>query len=288
MSLRKRLLESQPFSRVLAAELETVARRRQHLRDPAPGGETAPDHAVVVNDVPGSAPQYAALKEIADQKTQRLSALEMPLPTGKGGVVDEEPEPIHHLRSYSSYLAPHSVLFTADTWSLIAIYARNLFINFLILLPATVFIVTLVRLAVLLFRPPNQSFGEWLGVSELSLVLEASLVFLILLSLALNVIGMELYKMQAARHRKKSMPKRPAKVRWLAGQVLAAMVVVVFAVIFWNRDWAMDQAGKKWAVPFFSALTILIHFAQQFRPAGANANFMVLDRRVDGNGQSGP
>ena len=53
----------------------------------------------------------------------------------------------------TSLLVPDS--FHADTWSLIAIYARNLLINFLILLPATVFVVTLVRLACS-FSAPHQ------------------------------------------------------------------------------------------------------------------------------------
>src|SRR5262249_49536899 len=49
---------------------------------------------------------------------------------------DEEPEPIHHLRAYSRYLAPRSGSFSTDTWTLLAIYMRNLFINALVLLPA--------------------------------------------------------------------------------------------------------------------------------------------------------
>ena len=52
-------------------------------------------------------------------------------------LVDEEPEPLHHLRPYSNYLAPWLGLFTADTWTLIPIYLRNTLTNFFLLLPLT-------------------------------------------------------------------------------------------------------------------------------------------------------
>ena len=44
-------------------------------------------------------------------------------------IVDEEPEPIHHLRSYSNYLTPRPGLLTVDTWTLLTIYIRNALIN---------------------------------------------------------------------------------------------------------------------------------------------------------------
>jgi hypothetical protein len=65
-----------------------------------------------------------------------------------GRVVDEEPEPLRHLRSYSSYMNPRPGLFTADTWAFLAIYARNILLNFLMLVPATLALAFLVRLVV--------------------------------------------------------------------------------------------------------------------------------------------
>src|SRR5512135_1927268 len=66
----------------------------------------------------------------------------------EGGVFDEEPEPLHHLRSYSDYLTPQPGLFSADTWSLFAIYLRNLLVNMLMLLPAATALVALAWLVV--------------------------------------------------------------------------------------------------------------------------------------------
>ena len=53
-------------------------------------------------------------------------------PTG----ADPEPSPLRHLRDYTSYLAPRSGLLSADSWTLAAIFLRNLLLNWGILVPA--------------------------------------------------------------------------------------------------------------------------------------------------------
>jgi hypothetical protein len=50
---------------------------------------------------------------------------------------DTEPQPIRHLREYTSYLTPHYG-FTLDTMTVGAIVARNLILNWMILVPALV------------------------------------------------------------------------------------------------------------------------------------------------------
>jgi predicted acylesterase/phospholipase RssA len=67
-------------------------------------------------------------------------------------VADEEPEPIYHLRSFSRFLAPRSGILTTDTWSIVSTYLRNVSINLIMLLPAAMVIVFLVRALVWLFR----------------------------------------------------------------------------------------------------------------------------------------
>jgi hypothetical protein len=69
--------------------------------------------------------------------------------------MDEEPEPIYHLRAYSSYLAPHRGLFSADSWVLLAIYLRNIFLNQLVLFPACV--------AALLVPRLQERLYDWSG-----------------------------------------------------------------------------------------------------------------------------
>jgi hypothetical protein len=62
--------------------------------------------------------------------------------TRLGGVAtntatDPNPEPtqLQHLREYSNYMSPRVGLLSADTWALIGIYVRNLFLNLTIFIP---------------------------------------------------------------------------------------------------------------------------------------------------------
>lgn len=48
---------------------------------------------------------------------------------------DIEPSPITHLRMYSNYLSPRLGLLSADSWTLIGTYLRNLILNWLVLVP---------------------------------------------------------------------------------------------------------------------------------------------------------
>jgi Patatin-like phospholipase len=85
----------------------------------------------------------------------------------RGLVVDEEPEALKHLRAYSDYLTPRLGVLTPDTWTILAIYFRNILINLLMLVPATVAFVLAARLIVVLpyvaanTAGPRDAFGGW-------------------------------------------------------------------------------------------------------------------------------
>ena len=63
-----------------------------------------------------------------------------------GPPLNEEPEPIRHLRAYSSYLAPKRGVFSADSWVLAATYLRNVLLNQLVLLPLCIAVLLACRL----------------------------------------------------------------------------------------------------------------------------------------------
>jgi hypothetical protein len=52
---------------------------------------------------------------------------------------DPEPQPLRHLREYTSYLTPHYG-FTLDSMTVLAIVVRNLVLNWMILVPALIFL----------------------------------------------------------------------------------------------------------------------------------------------------
>lgn len=92
---------------------------------------------------------------------------------------DREPSPLHHLRAHSRYLSPRVGLLSLDTWTLFAIYLRNMFVNALIFVPLLAFVVLAVRVAVRAVAEPsspNQTLRWSLFGGFLALVLCAQVV----------------------------------------------------------------------------------------------------------------
>jgi Patatin-like phospholipase len=87
------------------------------------------------------------------------------VPLAKGQIVNEEPEPIYHLRAYSNYLAPRPGVLSADGWGLIAIYLRNFLLNHLVLLPAVLAVLLVTRMAVVFYgwKGSPKTWDRWLA-----------------------------------------------------------------------------------------------------------------------------
>src|SRR5262249_9179274 len=115
---------------------------------------------------------------------------------GPGRIVDEEPEPIHHLRSYSNYLTPRPGLLSVDTWTVLVIYARNASINLLLLLPLTMIVVLLGRSIVWFYANTGQSeaLRDW-ALASLGLLL-----FVAFLSLTIHISSMLSLRARGPRH----------------------------------------------------------------------------------------
>ena len=62
--------------------------------------------------------------------------------------VDPDPDPIRFLRRYSSFITPKVGLLSADTWTFVAIYLRNLLLNWLVFIPLLLSVLTLPRFIV--------------------------------------------------------------------------------------------------------------------------------------------
>jgi hypothetical protein len=76
----------------------------------------------------------------------------------RGSKIDPEYEPIRWLREYSNYLTPQMGFLSADTWTWIAIYLRNLILNWLILIPlmAAALIIPRVCVDVVMLNPDEK------------------------------------------------------------------------------------------------------------------------------------
>ena len=69
-----------------------------------------------------------------------------PLAAPPANPLEPEPKPLYNLRVYANYLTPKKGLLSPDTWTLIAIYLRNVFLNWLVFLPAIMTFLMLPRL----------------------------------------------------------------------------------------------------------------------------------------------
>lgn len=77
--------------------------------------------------------------------------------------IDPDSAPLRHLRRYSNFITPQVGLLTADTWSFIGIYLRNLFLNWLVFIPLIIAVLILPRinLAALLAQPSEELRLPW-------------------------------------------------------------------------------------------------------------------------------
>jgi hypothetical protein len=96
---------------------------------------------------------------------------ELAEPTGRP--LAPEPEPVSHLRAYSSYLSPRLGMTSADAWTLGAIYLRNLFLNWLVLIPLLAAALALPQLLLALVRLPSTELDRFIVPDGLFLVLLA-------------------------------------------------------------------------------------------------------------------
>lgn len=92
--------------------------------------------------------------------------------------LDPEPAPLRHLRAYSNYITPRLGLLSADTWTIIGIYLRNLFLNWLVLIPLLAAVLLLPRFGEpIISLDPDMLLrsGAWFrwGVLALGFVLAA-------------------------------------------------------------------------------------------------------------------
>jgi hypothetical protein len=86
-------------------------------------------------------------------------------PRGVAGVSEElapqppvkefESVPVRRLREYSNYLTPRWGLLSADTWTWVAIYVRNLLLNWLVLVPLFAAVLMIPRVAVAVVHLPD-------------------------------------------------------------------------------------------------------------------------------------
>jgi len=80
--------------------------------------------------------------------------------------IGPEPRPLRHLRDYSNYLSPKLGFLSADTWTMAALYIRNVLLNLLVLVPVLAALLALPRL----YENLLQSNQDTIKLSTLGLI----------------------------------------------------------------------------------------------------------------------
>ncbi|HYP07455.1 MAG TPA: hypothetical protein VER03_14575 [Bryobacteraceae bacterium] len=82
------------------------------------------------------------------------------LATPPATTFEPEPKPVQHLRRFSSYLSPRLGALSTDTWTLVATVLRNMFLNWLVLIPFLAAVLLIPLLCFQLARVPAGQVGE--------------------------------------------------------------------------------------------------------------------------------
>jgi hypothetical protein len=104
------------------------------------------------------------LPEVREQLSPRDAALPS----------DQAQDPIRFLRRYSNYLTPQIGFFSADTWTLVAIWLRNVALNLGVLIPGLVVVALAPRLLERLFLLAAAD-GIWILLTTFTLFLSATI-----------------------------------------------------------------------------------------------------------------
>lgn len=77
--------------------------------------------------------------------------------------LEPDPKPIEHLRNYSNHLSPQTGLLSADFWTMVAVYLRNLFLNWLVFIPLFMTALMIPRIIAALIIPHTLGIGAQPG-----------------------------------------------------------------------------------------------------------------------------
>ncbi|HTR98931.1 MAG TPA: hypothetical protein VML00_04215, partial [Bacteroidota bacterium] len=134
-----------------------------------------------------------------------------------------EPRAIGHLRKYSNYLTPRLGLLSADAWTLVSTYVRNLLLNFAIIALSALSAVLVPRVLLSLFEPAE----------SLAPILYPVAAFIVA-ALAVSVIAFNLASIDDLRDRlQKQFLRSQVGVQCL---VVIPIAVVALLIALWFRS----------------------------------------------------
>jgi hypothetical protein len=143
-----------------------------------------------------------------------------------------EPRPVRHLRDYSNYLTPRLGLLSADTWTMVALYLRNLLLNWLMIVPLLTTLLAAPRAMAWLIH-----FVTTVNENRFDYVVYAALASL---SLAFTVIGLSRPLRQGASGELPFLRRLSADTRFLMSCIVPLLLGSIALAVVWSTFVAED------------------------------------------------
>jgi Patatin-like phospholipase len=158
--------------------------------------------------------------------------------------LEPEPEPLRHLREYSNFVAPRPNLTSADIWSFVATYLRNLLINWAALIPLMLAVLLLPRIVVAALYESAGAPLPWIVVYGL-----------LVAGFVLSVIGVFYVTVNRPSRSDLLLPSSRLRAHRDQGSFLKySLAPTVVAAVFLTTFWAWYRAGGTVEPPSWSWL----------------------------------
>jgi hypothetical protein len=185
--------------------------------------------------------------------------------------LEPEPAPIRHLRAHSNYLSPRLGILSADTWTLIATYCRNVLLNWLVLLPLVAAVVTVPWIALAVV---GSTSSDWWSLDAVRVGIGLSLIGFV--AGALAVAFVHDYRPDPGARQGASRPKRPRTqtefLQWcLAPLTLSAVLLTTTWKLWVNWGHTSDVADPHRMPLIFAATGIALHLTGWLAAARTSA-----------------
>ena len=194
---------------------------------------------------------------------QAIQEVESQLKSQPKSPLEPEPEPVRYLRSYSRYMSPRVGLLSADTWTLVAIFLRNLFLNWLVLLPLMAAVLMIPRMSVVLVRLGTRKWFQDQEGWVLPLVFGAAVILgsVAIAYIIINRSGIE---------ERRPIPARLRGQKWFLTLGLLPLYLMSILIALdwaWIRSSGAPLSGLRFAIQgweihpvvFFVLFGVLLH-----------------------------
>jgi hypothetical protein len=179
--------------------------------------------------------------------------------------IDPDPDPIRYLRRYSNFITPKVGLLSADTWTFLGIYLRNLFLNWIVFFPFLLAALLLPRIIVTLTLPqPKNKIQPLFTLNIFGMVLDVfgRRLFLLggflLTSWALAYI---IFNRPTLRNRiRQNSPfwrSRTDQRSFISWCLLPLVLAALFLTTYWAWS-SVESVPKRWNDFFYFGLAVCL------------------------------